>query len=334
MNPESRKIQLTGGSTYIVSLPKDWVRSVGLEAGDTVAVWPHEDGTVVIDSQLAKGKSQKKSVVIIDGDMQDHLLRKLIGLYIAGHGLIELKSRGRMSPEIRQVIREFVRKVIGPEIVDESADSVILQDLLDPTDLPMTKTVRRMYLIASSMLRDSLLAMKELDVELAEDVVSRDDEIDRLYWLVAKQFNIILKDARAARKTGMTSAECLSYRIMARTIERIADHAARIARNVSDLAKEEVDSALLLNIEEYGSRALEMFDKAVKAMYGKDTGLANMTVDTVMESEPFGEQLVQAISKDAGGAVPLAYVVESIDRIASYSSDIAETVINHVALGS
>src|SRR2546429_5684873 len=41
---EGRKLQLTGGATYVVSLPKRWVTDAGLQAGDTVLLGPQVDG--------------------------------------------------------------------------------------------------------------------------------------------------------------------------------------------------------------------------------------------------------------------------------------------------
>ena len=35
---ETRKIQFTGKSTYIVSLPKQWITELGLKQGDRVSV--------------------------------------------------------------------------------------------------------------------------------------------------------------------------------------------------------------------------------------------------------------------------------------------------------
>ena len=35
---ELRKLQMTGGASYTVSLPKDWIRAQGLKMGDVVAV--------------------------------------------------------------------------------------------------------------------------------------------------------------------------------------------------------------------------------------------------------------------------------------------------------
>jgi len=35
---ETRKIQFTGKSTYIISLPKQWITDLGLKQGDQVSV--------------------------------------------------------------------------------------------------------------------------------------------------------------------------------------------------------------------------------------------------------------------------------------------------------
>ena len=37
-NIEYRKLQVTGGSTFIVSLPKNWIKNNNLSSGDVVGV--------------------------------------------------------------------------------------------------------------------------------------------------------------------------------------------------------------------------------------------------------------------------------------------------------
>ncbi|WP_462273550.1 AbrB/MazE/SpoVT family DNA-binding domain-containing protein, partial [Methanohalophilus sp.] len=44
---ERRKVQLTGGSTFIVSLPINWVRGAGLEAGDSVILAPQNKSSLL-----------------------------------------------------------------------------------------------------------------------------------------------------------------------------------------------------------------------------------------------------------------------------------------------
>ena len=43
---EVRKLQLTGGSTYIVSLPKGWVEKMGLKKGSKVNISQMDDMTL------------------------------------------------------------------------------------------------------------------------------------------------------------------------------------------------------------------------------------------------------------------------------------------------
>ena len=49
---ESRKIQKTGGSTLIVSLPKKWAQNANLEAGSEIRLLEQVDGTLLLNPSL------------------------------------------------------------------------------------------------------------------------------------------------------------------------------------------------------------------------------------------------------------------------------------------
>ncbi len=48
MRKEKRRVQLTGGSTYIVSLPIKWVRELGLNKGDEVLLLRHGKNSLLL----------------------------------------------------------------------------------------------------------------------------------------------------------------------------------------------------------------------------------------------------------------------------------------------
>jgi len=50
---------------------------------------------------------------------------------------------------------------------------VVIQDLLNPNELPIKKCVQRMFLIAGSMQKDAVRALKTVDYDLALDVSQR-----------------------------------------------------------------------------------------------------------------------------------------------------------------
>ncbi|MFA5896679.1 MAG: AbrB/MazE/SpoVT family DNA-binding domain-containing protein, partial [Thermoplasmata archaeon] len=133
---EGRKLQLTGGSTYTVSLPKKWVVAAGLKAGDTVFLETEADGAVSVRSRPAGKAAARRKVFEEKGEEQrDHLLRKFIAAYISGYDLIEVRFRPEAGPFVRHVAREFCRMVIGPEIIEESRNALVIQDLSNPAEL-------------------------------------------------------------------------------------------------------------------------------------------------------------------------------------------------------
>ena len=80
---EGRKLQLTGGSTYVVSLPKHWVVDSGLKAGDTVFLETEPEGSVMIRPRPTERAHLRRRIFEEKGEeRRDHLLRKLIGAYI------------------------------------------------------------------------------------------------------------------------------------------------------------------------------------------------------------------------------------------------------------
>ncbi|MEF8835135.1 MAG: phosphate uptake regulator PhoU, partial [Candidatus Thermoplasmatota archaeon] len=186
--PESRKVQITGGSTYIVSLPKDWVRQKEIEAGDSLILSPRKDGSIVVSPEREyEKKANVKEIDITDKD-QDSLIRELIGIYMAGYSKIEIVAKDSMEPELRRAIMEFTRMVIGPEVIEESDKRVILKDLIDPSEFSQKKGLRRMYLIVKNMHRDAIASFKEGNKDLAQDIVQRDKDVDRLFWMITKHY--------------------------------------------------------------------------------------------------------------------------------------------------
>jgi phosphate uptake regulator len=327
---ETRKLQKTGGSTYIVSLPKHWVVSSKLKEGDTVSMSIDSTGLLTLDPSLGtRTPSSKIEIWVDEQEVELHFLRRLIGLYISGHDEIVVRGRVRIPPEIRKVVRDFARKVIGSEIVEESGSLITIQDVADHSHLDMRKMLRRMHLMSRSMHADAMEALLESNDALAEDVLSRDDEVDRLYWFVSKQQSMILRDPAVARKMNMGVSEATFYLSAAKALERIADHAARIAHSVSALSSEKLNEKFLNDLKQYNKTVQSTFDRSVESLLNADLHKANEVADESEELRKNGERLIEHVmAQKVKSAVPLSRVVESLERTALYSVDIAEIAIN------
>lgn len=325
---ETRKIQQTGGSTYIVSLPKKWAERAGITTGSQVTLQPQQDGTLTIAAEGSSQNPKKKNVIDVNGCVGDELVRLLIAAYLSGSDMIEIRAN-RIQAEQKKVIRNVCYKLIGPEIIEETANSVLIQDLLNPNEVSIKKSVRRMFLISNSMLRDAMQALKNQDRDLALDVIERDDEVDRLFLLISKQFRTVLRGSRLPDTSETTIDEYHDLRLSASSLERIADHALKIAKTAATLDTPIPDETMEL-IESSSTTSSDMVEDAIDALYNQNTDLANQVIAKVDATKArINELNASLLDLDSPEAiVALGTVADSIDRIGEYGGNIAEFAIN------
>jgi len=322
---EGRKLQLTGGSTYVVSLPKRWVVEAGLKAGDTVFLETEGDGAVSVRPRPAeKGPMRRRLFEEKGEERRDHLLRKLIGAYIGGFSFIEIRFPSEMAPFVRKVARDFSHMVIGPEVIEESRNAVVIQDLSDTAELSAEKCLRRMHLIVRAMHEDAL-----------DDVAQRDQDVDRLYWMVAKQYNIAHTLGAPPQSTA-AKIELHNSRLIAKLLERIGDHAERIARTYPAFAAGRLESKLIKEMDAARESAMAILDKAFTALLTADIDAANEAVDDLARHQKLIDGLSHHVATRKGEELlALAAIVDSLGRTANYATDIAEIAIDHaVYLGT
>jgi len=327
---EKRKIQKTGGSTYIVSVPKRWVIDSKLKKGDEVELDIRSDGLLCISPGLnQKPEKLVKRMEIGDSDDPKAVLRELIGYYVSGYDVIEIRSKKRISPQLKRTIHDFTRRVIGPEIIEEGSESIIIQDVADHADLAMRKIVRRMHLMARNMISEALQSVKDLDIDLAKDIIDRDDEVDRLHWFVEKQHSMISRNPSFAAKMKTDLLESNAMLAASKALERIADHATRIAHAVSMLRLSKISGSTIERLDELGKDAISILDGSIEAFFRRDSTAANRCIEeTVHLRDKTNSFLEEAMKQKGETAVGLAFIAESIERTGGYSSDIAEIAIN------
>jgi len=325
-----RRIQKTGGSTFIISLPKNWVTSRGLGPGDVLFFTPRADGSLTVFAESANPSEMERRVVEVTNEMdEEHLFRRLIAEYIAGYPLLEVRTPGRMGARTREVIRNFAQRMIGPEILEETAESVILQDVVGSNPLPIPSIIRRMHQMVRAMQSDAMTAFRSRDSAIAKDVIERDWEVDRLHWFLEKQVTSALRDARILATVELTLPECSTYLLASRVLERIADHAVRIAETVTILGREQTPTRLSTELDRMASAAASALTDALDCLDSRDIAKANQVIDEAHRLTQERDHVLHELTSKRGRlAVGLAYVLESLERSAFYASDLAEIAIN------
>ncbi|HMK32754.1 MAG TPA: phosphate uptake regulator PhoU, partial [Nitrosopumilaceae archaeon] len=163
---EVRKLQLVGGSTYVLSLPKKWVDDMHLRTGDAVSIIRTANNSLsLLPSRNSQSiQTMKSKATISMKDSVESIQRKIIAMYLAGYQLIEIKSKGgRIQLNQKQAIRDLVRtNMIGTEIVESTPESITIQILTSLPELSISDALKRMFLLTSTMHRQAIDALKEM----------------------------------------------------------------------------------------------------------------------------------------------------------------------------
>jgi phosphate uptake regulator len=334
VSEEQRKLQVTGGSTFILSLPKEWATKNELKRGSAMIVREEENGSLSIaPSSFPKKEKQDEAFIKTSiNDNPDAVMRTAISAYLSGYNVLHVRAQGQklLSSKLRNHLKSFARNyLVGTEIVIDTPTELTLQVLLNYPELTVQNALSRMGIIASSMHKEAMAALKKLDYPSAKAVIETDREVNRFSLYIVRLLKLAVSNQRIVKEIGLTSQkDCLGYRLIAKSVERTADHATKMAENTL-LLKDQVNEDLLEKISELSSLAISMFESSMEALFKHDFNLAENVIEKLSQVRKVEKEAVLC-SQNARveEIVNLRLLIESVRRTAEYASDISEVVLN------
>ena len=319
-----RKIQRTSSGTFFVCLPKDWAERSGLDRGSVISVSETSDGRLIIDTEYDVEPSPQTAVI----KSTSHLEREIIEKYLLGYDAIQVEAKKRTSLSDRERVKQTSSRLVGLEIIEEDYSKIVMQCLLEPSAFPPERILRREYSIASGMHRDAVTALVEGDVHLAKNIVARDNEVDRLYFLLVRILRTVIQNPRLSEKLGILSIDCLDYRLAASLVESVADRSVQIAEKSIQLGGAKIAEELSQLILKLHGVVYEAHENALRAMFSRDVSLAQ----SVSAEREKVAALIQEVEKAVHGqsvefAPHVLAVISSMSRIYDHSVDIADLVM-------
>jgi len=329
---QTRKMQLSGGSTYIISLPKNWIDELKIKVGENITMVKNSNQSLTLFSDHRDNKTKEKVAIIPSSQKEpgDAIKRKIIAVYLAGYKIIKIQTKGmRIPTEHSKSIRELVRtSMIGTEIVESSSESILIQVLTRLPDLSFDTALKRMSLMANNMIKEATEAFVEADIVHSEEVITMDDEVDRFGLYMRRNLALAVGNERSLQEIGLQKpSDCLAYRSIVTRIERIADHASLIAKKTKFL-ENKIDSKTLNSIKVLSEKSLEVFENSIKAVEEHDFEKAENVAEKVREIIDEEKQIMKKIKDSDKNATTIKFVLEDLRRISEYSGDIAEVSID------
>ncbi len=299
---EFRKVQFTGRSSYIISLPKKWVIENGLKQGDVIPLSINSDGSITIFPKEPREVSEEKILEISKEYSPDMAVRLVISAYIQGYDILEIRFSEEM-PIYKVKIRKVLQSLPGVEIVMDEYQRMVAKSLLDEEEVNLAELLNRIKSLVLSMLGDlELLINSPGDGEILRDINDLENELDRFYFLIIRAVNRLLSKREVTEESGMIkrSFDLLGILFIVRNIERIGDHITRISENPGRI-----------NVSYLREKFNEMMVQVEERNLGK--------IDRLM---------LELKAKVRGIDYRQSIALESYRRILEYLENIGETVIN------
>lgn len=317
-----RTVQLTGGGSYSVTLPKSWALSQGVKEGVIVSMESRDDGALVIVPERLETAKHQREIDLVDSPS---VARDIVGGYLMGYDSIKIQTYSGFNSETTSVIRKCVRRLAGAEIVEELPNKVEIQILLDPDAVTPLKVLRRESALVNSMISDVLQAILDADKSLYSKVIERDEEADRQYFILVRMIRLALRNPEISRKMELTPLKLLDLRMVAKFLEDSGDQAESLAAECLGYPLLRFSGNLADNLRKLGELTAKLSVESVESFFAEDPERAIKVLEMKSSFEPTVRNLL-----DSAGADDLslqAFLLRAssrFERISENSVDVAE----------
>ncbi len=309
------------GSSILVSLPVEWVEANKLEKSDEVEI---ETGANSVSITPTGGSKPPNEVVIeYPVSKQENISAYVTGAYLLGYDIIKIKGRSTISGEDREKIRGLMRRLVGMEIVEEDSSNVNVQFLLDATTLRPDKILKRMSSIVHGMFRDTISCLTSDDKSVLQTMSSRDDEIDRQYFLLVRLIRSAMVDKKLATALNLGNIDILDYRVAANLLESAGDVITDLARSISELAISKSDTKKLYDT---ASEIEDVHEKSITSFIENNRKLAIEAITLHRNYQKKISALSSSLDPKKQGSIQLLNLVFTFEKLSRCWADVADLV--------
>jgi phosphate uptake regulator len=266
-----------------------------------------------------------KSHIEIDHLSESILTRELIAQYISGVDEISIKSQ-KFSLNKKNHIQSICNRLLGFETFNETPEEILIKNILDQTKFPLSQKIEKMFTITKSMCEDAYRALRNQDLILAKDVENRDFEIDKLNIAIARQLYVNVRKDLSSSDLKVDDIDLIYFQNISTQLERIADHAVKIARTSSS---KDISGTPIMLAESIVTNIAALLEETKKIVYKLDKNMAHRIWEDAIRIE---NQIYNKKTKKHKDSFAWDVLEDSLDRIRGYILNMAEITIDQAVL--
>ncbi len=267
---ETRKLIKFGKNSFVVSLPKDWVKSNKLAKGSTLFL-EQKPGSVVLTSTKVQ-IDERIGRVNCDNKSISALQTEITSLYMAG--CTQLVMEGKKLAEVASELRDLIHDLAGAEVIEQSLNRIVVRDLIDIKQVALGTLINRMDMMVRSMFQDTL-SEQGVDGAVLRD---RDRDLNRLHLLVSRVTRRVLEKPSVGNLLGVAPNEAHYYDKISWALERIGDYLKRVAGDM-ERANKPLQKRLRKRLDE----AYKYYLSTTKSYYNRTTDRALVLHEEIVQ---------------------------------------------------
>jgi len=320
----------------MISLPAEWVKSVGLNPGDAVNIEVLEDGSLRLTplSITTRKKERELRVKVSSGSSESLLTRTIYAGYVLGMDKIVIESvSGVLSETHLRIVRDMIRLLIGTEIIEYTPKKIVIQILIDPSKYSTMAVIGRMSNLVRFMVQHIETAISENKPHLLNEVRELESEVDRLHALTARQLILTQVNKMIGKYLGIKPTLATEYRAVIRAYEEVADTLDKAADILLSNGKEVIEKirSKLDVFKEFIDMLLLIIDRVDRCLSQPDPYLINEALNLIVEYRNHIRKYNEMLFRELGLEKTYLTIREFIERLgeaANALETIAETAFD------
>ncbi|MFX1293527.1 MAG: PhoU domain-containing protein [Promethearchaeota archaeon] len=320
---EMRKVQETASGSFFITLPKSWVNKVGIEKGEDLVISYDENGGLKLNPFKHQERYYNEFIIQIEDYPEASSLRRCINSsYVQGSDIIIILSKKTITIDKKSIVKKTTSNLIGTEISEEFSNRITIRILVDPVKFPLASLIKRIYTLVFSMHVDAIKGFKENDEILAKDVINREAEVDKLFFLMLRQLNLSLTGRLNLSEICESDMkiDCVLGILLARDLSKMAHYAAEIAQKAMKLSNKKINVELKEDLIKMSRFIVKMQQNAILAFFKNDFMRANKILDSAPQLEDFYLKIKNEVLKkvdDIDTIISLISISRNLMNIAS-----------------
>ncbi|MDP3733713.1 MAG: phosphate uptake regulator PhoU [Nanoarchaeota archaeon] len=260
---EYRKLISFGKNSFVVSLPKSWIRQNKMQKGDLIHIADSGSDLILSKKESEEKKLEKTKVILVDGKPLTQIEKEINSAYILNYRTIILKGE-----EVRGNIRtfqNFFQNLIALEVMEQTPTTLVAKDFLHMDKVSADELIRKMDIVTRTMLKESCTNFSE---ENYKGINERDKDVNRLYFLLYRSVLFNLDNPlRAITNFKLNSIDLVNILFSGYYLEGMADEVRRTARYCRLL---EINAEKKKEVEDLLARTNTYYLETMRAFYGRN----------------------------------------------------------------